>query len=188
VLLVQLVSPSHYVAATALCYTPAHEAIAEAPNSGTVTLDDRSHECPRQLELRRTWCGFASLPARSTPTTPSSVVLVWGTCSWAYRNSDRRIKLEDGIDSERWPDALLDVPRKVVAHPAFLVLPYLLIIASFVDIIYSRSGNFSGAWVFLYPAMSLTRVSSALHPTRANADHRSRVDPPKPLQSEHWGN
>ena len=96
--------------------------------------------------------------------------------------------LRNGTKSERWPDALLDVPRKVVAHPAFLVLPYLLIIASFVDIIYSSSGNFSGAWVFLYPAMSLTRVSSALHPTRANADHRSRVDPPKPLQSEHWGN
>lgn len=96
--------------------------------------------------------------------------------------------LGNGINSERWPDALLDVPGKVVAHPAFLVLPYLLIIASFVDIIYSSSGNFSGAWVFLYSAMSLTRVRSALHPTRANADHRSRVDPPKPLQSEHWGN
>jgi hypothetical protein len=98
--------------------------------------------------------------------------------------------LRNGIKSERWPDALLDVPRKVVAHPAFSVLPYLLIIASFVDIIYSysRSGNFSGAWVFLYPAMSLTRVSSALHPRQTNADHRSRMDPPKPLQSEHWGN
>jgi hypothetical protein len=96
--------------------------------------------------------------------------------------------LGNGINSERWPDALLDVPGKVVAHPAFLVLPYLLIIASFVDIIYSSSGNFSGAWVFLYSAMSLTRVINALRPRQTSSDNRSRMDPPKPLQSEHWEN
>jgi hypothetical protein len=96
-------------------------------------------------------------------------------------------KLRNGIKSERWPDALLDVLRKVAAYPAFFILPYLLIIASFVDIIFSRSGNLSGAWMFLYPAMSLTRVISALRPRQTDADHRSRMDPPKPLQSEHWG-
>jgi hypothetical protein len=95
--------------------------------------------------------------------------------------------LRNSIESERWPDALLDAPRKVVAYPAFFILPYLLIIASFVDIIFSRSGNLSGAWMFLYPAMSLTRVISALRPRRTNADDRSRIDPSKPLQSEHWG-
>lgn len=32
-----------------------------------------------------------------------------------------------------------------------------------------------------------TRVISALRPRRTNADGRSRMDPSKPLQSEHWG-
>ena len=96
-------------------------------------------------------------------------------------------KLRNGIESERWPDALLDAPRKVAAHPAFFILPYLLIVASFVDIIFSRGGNLSGTWMFLYPAMSLTRVISVLRPRQTDADPRSRMDPPKPLQSEHWG-
>jgi len=39
--------------------------------------------------------------------------------------------LKNGIKSERWPDALLDAPRKVVAHPAFSILPSLLIMSSF---------------------------------------------------------
>jgi hypothetical protein len=95
--------------------------------------------------------------------------------------------LKNGIRSERWPDAQLDALRKVVAHPAFFMLPFLLIIASFVYIISSRSGPLSGGWMFLYPAMSLTRVISALRPRQADADHRSRMDPPKPLRSEHWG-
>ena len=95
--------------------------------------------------------------------------------------------LKNGIKSERWPDALLDAPRKVVAHAAFSILPSLLIMSSFVDIIFSRSVNLGGAWMFLYPAMSLTRVISALRPRQTNADHRSPMDPPKPLQSEHWG-
>ncbi len=96
-------------------------------------------------------------------------------------------KLRNGIRSERWSDAVLDAPRKVVAHPAFFILPYLLIIASFVDIIFSRSGNLSGAWMFLYPAMSLTRVTSALRPRQTDADPRNRMDSSKPLRSEHWG-
>jgi hypothetical protein len=95
--------------------------------------------------------------------------------------------LRNGIRSERWPDALLDAPRKVVSYPAFFILPYLLIIASFVVIIFSRGGNFSGTWMFLYPALSLTRVISALRPLQTNADHHNRMDPPKPLQSDHWG-
>jgi hypothetical protein len=56
-----------------------------------------------------------------------------------------------------------------------------------VYIIFSRSGHFSGAWMFIWPAMSFTRVISALRPRRTNVDHSRRMDPPKPLQSEHWG-
>ena len=39
--------------------------------------------------------------------------------------------LRNGTKSERWPDALLDAPRKVVAHAAFSILPSLLIMSSF---------------------------------------------------------
>ena len=94
--------------------------------------------------------------------------------------------LKNGIGSKRWPDSLLAAPRKVVAHPVFSMLPWMLIIASFVYIIVSRSG-LAGSWMFLYPAMSLSRVIRTLHPRDINVDYRRRMDPPKPLQSEHWG-
>jgi hypothetical protein len=96
--------------------------------------------------------------------------------------------LRKGIASDRWPDGLLDAPRKILAHPAFFILTCLLIVASFVYIIFSfsRSGRFiGGAWMFIYPVMSLTRVQRLT--STMSSDHRSRTDPPKPLQSEHWG-
>lgn len=97
--------------------------------------------------------------------------------------------LQNGISSERWPDRLLDRPRKLFTHPALSVLNALFLAASFAFIIFYRGHRIGGAWIFLWPAMCLGRVSNYLRPKPVSTDNSLLriVERPKPLQSEHWG-
>jgi hypothetical protein len=95
-------------------------------------------------------------------------------------------EFKEGIASERWTDTLLNGPRKL--HSAFLVLAGLFIVASIIIAI-SSARHFAGAWVFLWPAMCLTRLSNYLRPkpTSSNGSLLKSIEPPEPLDSEHWG-
>ncbi len=96
--------------------------------------------------------------------------------------------LRDGISAERWPDKLLDGPRKLFAGPAFSILNVFLLVASCAYVFFSHPHNVGGAWAFLYPALSLTRVISAMRKRPSSSTDRllTRIEPPKPLHSEHW--
>ena len=98
--------------------------------------------------------------------------------------------LKEGIESERWSDALINGPKRL--HSAFSILALLLIVASVISIVIiaiSGGRHFSsGVWCFLLPAMSFTRVSSYLRPRPpSNNSLLKPIETPKSLQSEHWG-
>jgi hypothetical protein len=95
--------------------------------------------------------------------------------------------LKDGVASEQWPEALLVAPRKLFEHSAISTLGWSLIVASFLMIVFTRSSNVAGAWVFLAPALSLQRISSSLRPRSNPPSDTHPLYPLKPLQSEHWG-
>jgi hypothetical protein len=89
------------------------------------------------------WCSFAA------------AVLALVICLVAER------ALQNGINSERWPDSLLNTPRKLTAHPAFSVLSGLLLVGALAYMIFS---GFRGVWMILWPLTSLARVRSYLRP------------------------
>ena len=95
--------------------------------------------------------------------------------------------LKEGVASERWPEALLAAPRKLLEHPAISVLGWSLIVASFAVLAFARVHNYSSEWVFLAPALSLTRIRTLMRPPSNIATHTGLRHPLKPLQSEHWG-
>ena len=92
--------------------------------------------------------------------------------------------LKDGISSEQWPDALLVTTRKIFTHPALPAATLVLMVAAIAVIV---SGHFGAAWIFLIPSMGLTRIRAMFSPPRENASGLGLADPPKPIQSEHWG-
>ncbi len=92
--------------------------------------------------------------------------------------------LQNGIDSGRWPDSLLAVPRKLVTHPMSTVLVGFLSIGA---IAYVASRDFGGPWVFLWPLTSLIRVKRYFHPKPKSDTLLLSLERPKPLQSESWG-
>ena len=96
--------------------------------------------------------------------------------------------LKNGVRSERWPDTLLEGPKRFVTHRVFFVVVFLLFVAAFGVMIFPRH-HFGMAWAFLYPVMSLSRVSSFLRrkPTSTDDSLLRLVERPKPLQSDHWG-
>jgi hypothetical protein len=95
--------------------------------------------------------------------------------------------LRDGIASEEWPDALIATTRRFFTHPALAAAIILLIVASFAVILFWTGRHLAGAaWIFLAPSMSLTRVKAIFSRPRRAAS-LGRKDPPKPLQSDHWG-
>ena len=96
-------------------------------------------------------------------------------------------RLKNGIESGRWPDALVDGSRKIVTHTAISIFKVSLIIFGLVYMISSHRGHSSGIWMFLWPAMSINNVVNAFRPRQANPDQSSLPGPPKPLQSEYWG-
>jgi hypothetical protein len=97
--------------------------------------------------------------------------------------------LQNGINSERWSDSLLDAPRKFTARPVFSVLSGLLLVGAIAYLVFAVSGSrhSGGIWAILWPLMSITRVRSYLRP-RPKSDRLFRpIERPKPLQSENWG-
>jgi hypothetical protein len=95
--------------------------------------------------------------------------------------------LKDGIASEHWPDALVAGTRKLFTHPALAAVMFILVAASIAVVAFSNSRHFAGAWIFLFPAMSLTRVKAVFTRPRNSASGPGTIGPPKPLQSDHWG-
>jgi hypothetical protein len=96
--------------------------------------------------------------------------------------------LKDGIASELWPETVLDAPRKVLKHPAILVLIWSLIVASFVTIDFPRGHPIGGSWVFQALALSLIHARGSLRPpVTVPTNPRLLSYPIKPLLSEHWG-
>jgi hypothetical protein len=95
--------------------------------------------------------------------------------------------LQNGISSERWPDKLLEAPRKLVISPASSVLCGLLFLGLLAYVVFSPAHQLGGTWMFLGPLMSLTRVVNYLRPKRAFDRLFQPREQPKPLQSENWG-
>jgi hypothetical protein len=94
--------------------------------------------------------------------------------------------LKDGIASEQWPEALIAPARKIFAPPALPAASLLLIVGIAVVFLLGNR-HYAGVWIFLFPILSLSRVRGIFNPPRKNAGGVGPVDPPKPLQSEHWG-
>jgi hypothetical protein len=95
--------------------------------------------------------------------------------------------LQNGINSERWPDSLLNAPRKLTARPAFSVLSGLLLVGALAYVVFAGVRHIGGIWMILWPLMSLTRVRNYLRP-KPKSDRLLRpIERPKPLQSENWG-
>jgi hypothetical protein len=94
--------------------------------------------------------------------------------------------LRKGVANERWPEALLVAPKKLVEHPAISVLGWSLIAASFAVMVFSRGQHIAGYYFFLAPQMSLNRLRISLRPP-SKAASSGILYPAKPLQSEHWG-
>jgi hypothetical protein len=97
------------------------------------------------------------------------------------------LSLRDGVNSDQWPDTLLAGPKKLFARPVISALSWSLIAASFCVIAFSRNSNGAAYWVFLAPAMSLTRVRYSLSPPKKPEIDFRLGAPAKPIQSEHWG-
>jgi hypothetical protein len=97
--------------------------------------------------------------------------------------------LKDGVASELWPETVLDVPRKVLKHPAILALIWSLIVASFVTIDFPRGHPIGGSWVFQALGLSLIHARGSLHPPGKVPTYPRLLlpYPTKPLLSEHWG-
>ena len=95
--------------------------------------------------------------------------------------------LQNGINSERWPDSLLNAPRKFTAHPAFSVLSGLLFIGALAYVVFLGVRHSGGVWMILWPLMCLTRVRGYLRPKPKSDRLLQPRERSKPLQSEHWG-
>ena len=97
------------------------------------------------------------------------------------------LALRRGIATERWPESLLIAPRKLAEHPAFSVLGWALIVASFAVIVFSRGQHIAGSWFFLAPQMGLIRLRMALRGQNKAMTDTGLPYPTKSLQSEQWG-
>jgi hypothetical protein len=97
------------------------------------------------------------------------------------------LALRKGIATERWPESLLITPKKLAEHPAFSVLGWALIVASFAVIVFSRGQHFAGSWFFLAPQMGLSRIRMSLRAQNKVPATSQLPYPAKPLQSDHWG-
>jgi hypothetical protein len=97
------------------------------------------------------------------------------------------LALRKGIATERWPESLLIAPRKLAEHPVFSALGWLMIVASFAVIVFSRGQHIAGAWFFLAPQMGLSRIRMSLREQNKVPATSQLLYPAKPLQSEQWG-
>jgi hypothetical protein len=89
--------------------------------------------CHAKLLQPTLWCSFATLIFS---------LVVCGVAEQVLRN---------GINSDRWPDSLLNAPRKLMAHPAFSVLSGLLLVGALAYVVFAVSGarHSGGIWVIL---------------------------------------
>jgi hypothetical protein len=94
--------------------------------------------------------------------------------------------LKDGIASEEWPEALVAGTRKFFTHSALAAAFLLLAVGAFAVFVLS-SRHFSGAWIFIYPLMTLSRIRGFFSRPPNSAGGPGTQDPPKPLRSDHWG-
>jgi hypothetical protein len=123
----------------------------------------------RQGQHTLLWCCFAAIPV--------------GLIGLLFAEQ----ALRDGINSEQWPDNLLVALRKLASRRAYSILCGLLMIGAVAYVITFGLHESGGVWMFLLPAMSLTRVVGYLRP-KPKSDHLVRpIERPKPLQSENWG-
>ena len=95
--------------------------------------------------------------------------------------------LRGGINSDQWPESLLAVPRKLAAHPVSAILAGFLFIGAIAYVVFTSARHIGGAWIFLFPQMSLIRVQSYLRPEPKSDSLLQPSERPKPLQSENWG-
>jgi len=100
------------------------------------------------------------------------------------------VALKDGIASEKWPEALVASTRKIFTHPAIHAAIGMLLTASIAVVVisaFSSGRHATGAWIFLFPAMSLTRVRAIFTRPHKNSSGLGIQDAPRPLRSDHWG-
>jgi hypothetical protein len=98
--------------------------------------------------------------------------------------------LKDGITSEQWPEAVVASTRRFFTQPGLSGAIFALMAASVAVLVISVVSSkrlYTGAWIFLFPAMSLTRFKTIFSRSRKSDNGPGTQDPPKPLQSEHWG-
>jgi hypothetical protein len=96
--------------------------------------------------------------------------------------------LKDGVASELWPETVLAAPRKVLEHPAILVLIGSLFVTSCATFDFPPGHPIGGSWVFQAVALSLIHARGSLRPpVNVSTDPRLLSYPTKPLLSEHWG-
>jgi hypothetical protein len=88
--------------------------------------------------------------------------------------------LRKGVANERWPEALLVAPKKLVEHPAISVLGWSLIAASFAVMVFSRGQHIAGYYFFLGPpdeSESPTDLAAASKQSGQLRDALSRKTP-----------
>ncbi len=96
--------------------------------------------------------------------------------------------LKRGVKAERWPDGMLESPRKLLSSSAFSVLSRLLFAGGLVSmILWLRSVHGDNGWLFLWPLTNLKDVQRCLRPKSDPFDHSLRIERGKALRSEHWG-
>jgi hypothetical protein len=95
--------------------------------------------------------------------------------------------LENGISAEQWSDSLLNTPRKLTSQPVWSILIWSLLICALAFTVTLSLHKSGGAWMFIWPAMTLTRLKSALRSKPISNNLLQPIERPKPLQSENWG-
>jgi hypothetical protein len=117
-----------------------------------------------------------------TAIFPFSLLIFGSIFEWRAESA-----LRDGIASEQWTEALITPTRKTFTHPALAVASLLLIVVALAVVVFSGSRHSAALWIVLLPSLSLARVRAMFNPPYKKSGSSGLVDPPKTLQSEHWG-
>jgi hypothetical protein len=94
--------------------------------------------------------------------------------------------LRNGISSDRWPEKLLEAPRKFMTSGSPILCGFL-ILGSLANVVFSPAHQIGGTWMFFAPLLTLTRVATCLRPKPASDRLFQPREQSKSLQSENWG-
>jgi len=98
--------------------------------------------------------------------------------------------LQRGIRFHVWPDSLLVAPRRLLSHPALVVITTLLMAGTLLLFVILPFSGPLGTLLLALP-LSLSRARFSLDPPSADplsTIPRSALYPASPLHSDQWGN